>query len=74
MTVRIKIRENGPYKVEGPIEIVDHEGNAVEVPTGDVAVLCRCGGSSTKPFCDGTHSKTGFHGAIRAVEESRDAA
>lgn len=68
--VRIQIRQNGPYKVTGPIELVDHEGKPVEVPGGETAFLCRCGGSQTKPFCDGTHSKIGFDGARRAVEDA----
>ena len=67
MAVTITIRENGPYLVEGELKLVDAAGN--EVPIKKRA-LCRCGGSTTKPFCDGTHSKIGFQGAIAAVEQS----
>ena len=65
MSVTIKIRENGPYLVDGDFTLVDHNGN--EVPLTKRA-LCRCGGSTMKPFCDGTHSKIGFQGANAAVE------
>ncbi|MDP9192949.1 MAG: CDGSH iron-sulfur domain-containing protein [Acidobacteriota bacterium] len=67
MTVTIKIRDNGPYVVEGDFALVDANGN--EVPILKKA-LCRCGGSTIKPFCDGTHSKIGFQGANAAVTES----
>ncbi len=67
MTVTIKIRDNGPYVVEGDFILTDAAGN--EVPILKKA-LCRCGGSTTKPFCDGTHSKIGFQGANAAVAES----
>jgi CDGSH-type Zn-finger protein len=66
--VQVTVGEDGPYKVQGPIELTDHEGNAISVP-GETIFLCRCGGSTNKPFCDGTHSKIGFEGAMRAVEE-----
>ncbi len=67
--VKVIATENGPYKVTGSIELVDHEGNTVEVP-GPTIFLCRCGGSTNKPFCDGTHSKIGFQGAMSAVADS----
>ena len=58
--VVIKVRKNGPYKITGPVTIVDADGNEFEIPEGDGIVLCRCGASTTKPFCDKTHSKIGF--------------
>ena len=71
--VEIKVRANGPYKVTGPVRIVDADGNEFEIPDPDrPIVLCRCGGSTTKPFCDGTHSKLGFDAATRAVREAED--
>jgi len=66
--VEIKVRENGPYKVTGPITLIDAAGNEFELPDdGKPVALCRCGGSTTKPFCDGTHSEVGFEAAERAV-------
>ena len=69
--VVIKVRENGPYKVTGPITLIDADGNEFELPDdGKPIALCRCGGSKTKPFCDKTHSEIGFAAAERAVAES----
>ena len=53
--VIITVRENGPLKITGPITIVDAEGVPFVVPPGNAVVLCRCGHSSDKPFCDATH-------------------
>jgi CDGSH-type Zn-finger protein len=64
----ITVRENGPYKVTGPITLVDADGAEYRLPDdGKPVALCRCGGSTTKPFCDGTHSQAGFEAAERAV-------
>jgi CDGSH-type Zn-finger protein len=53
----IKARESGPYLVTGAVSITDCDGNTYPVAGATVA-LCRCGGSSTKPFCDGTHRES----------------
>lgn len=56
----IKATVNGPYIVTGPATIEDAGGQVKELKDGEKATLCRCGGSKTKPFCDGTHAKIGF--------------
>jgi CDGSH-type Zn-finger protein len=70
MTERVKISalDNGPYLVKGPIALVDAEGSEFGVERATIA-LCRCGGSTKKPICDGTHSRVGFVAAQRAVRE-----
>jgi CDGSH iron-sulfur domain-containing protein 3 len=64
--VEIKIRDDGPYKITGPIRLVDAEGRVLEVPEDVPVALCRCGRSETKPFCDGTH-KGAFASRVRAA-------
>jgi uncharacterized Fe-S cluster protein YjdI len=56
--VVIALRPSGPLVVEGPVRIELARGEVLEVT--DRAFLCRCGGSSNKPFCDGTHKTNGF--------------
>ena len=46
---------HGPYIVKGPITLLNTDGSEIRVEKKVVA-LCRCGGSSNKPFCDGTHT------------------
>ncbi|MFD2761262.1 CDGSH iron-sulfur domain-containing protein [Lentibacillus juripiscarius] len=61
---QIKVNDNGPYLVKGNVEMVDAEGNVFE--TKKAFSLCRCGHSSNKPFCDGTHKKIDFESEPRA--------
>ena len=68
--VTIEARPNGPYVVTGTIELRDTNGNVL--PTQARTVLCRCGASTKKPFCDGTHSKIGFQAAAQAVPDSAE--
>ena len=75
---RIKITQDGPYLVTGNVPLnvqiiatdADGEPNAwvegevVEAP--ERYLLCRCGNSGNKPFCDGTHAKVNFDGTETA--------
>ena len=57
--VTITPQRNGPNQCEGPLTICDASDRTSAC---DSALLCRCGGSHTKPFCDGTHKRIGFTG------------
>lgn len=50
---------NGPLLVRGGFELRRPDGD-VERPRRRVVALCRCGVSTIKPFCDGTHKLVGF--------------
>ena len=72
--MKITTHDDGPYTVEGTVplrrkgEIRSAEGEplAWRVDDADASqdsyALCRCGGSSDKPYCDGTHSAIEFDG------------
>jgi CDGSH-type Zn-finger protein len=66
----IKVLPKGPYLVEGKINLLDASGKRIEA--GEKIALCRCGASTNKPFCDGTHTKIGFDAAAAAVPGSAE--
>jgi CDGSH-type Zn-finger protein len=83
---RVVVSKNGPYLVTGELPIAeqiigtDAEGSSESWKQGksyktqESCALCRCGQSSNKPFCDGTHSRVGFDGtetASRALYEEQ---
>src|SRR5260370_37977493 len=70
--VSIRPKPNGPYLVEGPVDIYDTAGNKIATDDRPKIALCRCGASSNKPFCDGTHSKIGFQAAETVNPESAE--
>src|ERR1019366_7154080 len=79
--MKITVSTNGPYVVEGSVPIAkqtivtNEAGESVEWLEGeafeskDSCRLCRCGQSSTKPYCDGTHLRIGFDGTETASRE-----
>lgn len=60
--VTITASENGPYIVQGDVGLADYDGRRLDLP--DEIQLCRCGHSSNKPFCDGTHLTVDFDGTL----------
>ena len=70
MAIEIVATKNGPYLVTGnlsQLELRDGNSNLYDVAGKSRIFLCRCGASTTKPFCDGQHSKIGFEAAEAAV-------
>lgn len=78
---RVVVSKNGPYLVMGTIPLAeqiietDSEGGSESWKQGksyetqETCALCRCGQSGKKPFCDGTHNRTGFDGTETASRE-----
>ena len=75
---KITVRPDGPYIVRGRVplvrksQVMSEHGEPLDwqkdsdLSTEDVYRLCRCGQSSNKPFCDGTHTKIAFDGTEAA--------
>lgn len=61
--VKLTLSLNGSIKVEGNVTLHDHEGNSIPTREGKPFFLCRCGASTNKPFCDGSHNRVEFKGS-----------
>jgi len=53
------------------VRLIDAEGNEFAIPPGETIVLCRCGHSQSKPFCDKSHRRVGFVAADTAPRVQR---
>ena len=67
MANTIQPQENGPLLVEGDVEVFGADGTSIKKASR--MWLCRCGQSANKPFCDGTHKKTGFADGAQVSSE-----
>jgi CDGSH-type Zn-finger protein len=67
---RITAYRDGPFLVRGPVELVDQDGEAIQVDRETIA-LCRCGKSRVRPFCDGTHKLVRFSAPSGAERRGR---
>ena len=83
---KIVVVKDGPYLVYGNVplsrkkKITSAQGDSIAwrktetIETEDTYALCRCGQSSSKPFCDGTHARVGFDGTERGRHAADDRA
>ena len=65
---KITVRNNGPLRLEGDITVLDDSGQAWGLAGRTVLSLCRCGESANKPFCDGSHNRSGFASSCEAAD------
>jgi len=66
--LRLKVMDDGALQLRGDlsqIRVVDGEGNAFDFGERRTVLLCRCGQSQNKPFCDSSHERIGFKSSIR---------
>lgn len=70
---QITVKDNGPLLLKGPFVLQDSEGNDFTTDK-EVVALCRCGASTTQPFCNGTHRKIEFESVVRAIDEHQQTA
>ncbi len=59
---------NGPLRISGNFVIKDGQGKDFDLSGRTAISLCRCGHSSNKPFCDGSHKTSGFSDTVAARE------
>ncbi len=66
--VRLKVMDDGALQLRGDlsqIRIVDGNGDAFDFGERRTVLLCRCGQSQNKPFCDSSHLRIGFTSSVR---------
>lgn len=66
MSAKVSVFNNGPLKIEGDFTLSDADGNTFGLGGRSSIGLCRCGLSENKPFCDGSHARSGFQSACAA--------
>ena len=65
-STKIVVNNDGSIRVEGDFEVCDPTGQPFGLGGRTVIGLCRCGQSQNKPFCDGSHARTGFQDKVAA--------
>lgn len=69
LIAEVTMYEDGPLLLRGPYRLFEQDGTPID-PGRPTVALCRCGKSSIKPFCDGTHKVSGFRAPGRRQQLS----
>jgi CDGSH-type Zn-finger protein len=67
-TTKVTVRNDGSILIDGDFEVLDPQGEKFGLAGRTSIGLCRCGQSANKPFCDGSHARTGFQDKVVARE------
>jgi CDGSH-type Zn-finger protein len=67
-STKVTVRNDGSILIDGDFEIFDPQGEKFGLAGRTSIGLCRCGQSANKPFCDGSHARTGFQDKVVARE------
>ena len=57
---QVELMKNGPMVIDGEIKLTQADGSVIL--KNKKTAFCRCGASSRKPYCDGSHTSAGFVG------------
>lgn len=60
MATKVMLKKNGSIRIEGDFELLDGEGNNIDLAGKPGVSLCRCASSANLPYCDGSHKNCGF--------------
>jgi CDGSH-type Zn-finger protein/MOSC domain-containing protein YiiM len=71
----LRVHDDGPYNLTGAFELQDNKRRAFTIIGNSHVLLCRCGESKTKPFCDSTHyfKQERYRSQPRAAERGEPA-
>lgn len=59
-STKVEVAANGPLLVHGILEVKNTDGSLESKKR--TTAFCRCGASTNKPYCDGSHNEIGFEG------------
>ena len=64
----VKAVRNGPLQLKGTFRLLNPDGEEYDLQGQRIVLLCRCGRSANQPFCDSSHTRTGWDSQDQPTE------